>query len=165
MARNTDDEYSYLNRRQIAASIGTDPAAIAAFESLQTAAFENGPAASAEAQATADAAGQAASGAQQTADKGVSDAATAQGAADTAQDRADAAYDLADGKVAKNVGPAWVAPAAAPSRAAVPAYTGGNAAATYDAAEVTALKGQVAALTAALAALVIDGRANRSLTN
>jgi len=153
-----EDDYSYLNRRQIAASIGTDPAAIAAFESLQTAAFQNGPAASAEAQATADAAGQAASGAQETADKGVTDAATA-------QERADAAYDLADGKVAKNVGPVWVAPAAAPSRVAVPVYAGGNAAATYDPAEVTALRAQVAALTGLVAALVIDGRANRSLTS
>lgn len=173
MARVTDNEYTFLNDREIAASgIGSSPSAVQAYGDLQRAVYELAPAdvgaaqsAADGAQAAAEVADDKASGAQATAESADAKAEDARDRADAAQVRADDAYDLAGTKVSKNVGPAFSAPAASASRAALPAYTGGTAAAVYSAADMQAVMDQVTALTSRVAALIIDGRANQSLTN
>jgi trimeric autotransporter adhesin len=159
------NEYTYLNRRDIAGSgLGSDPKTIAAFESLQQAAYEDNPAATDAAQQSADQAQSAADGAQTSADAAQSSADAAQTSAATAQGRADDAYDLAQTKVTKNAGPVFTAPAGSVSRAALPAYTAPTASATYDPAQLQALMAQVEALTLRVSAVITDLRANGALT-
>ena len=159
MSRIEEQEYTVLSDREIAGTgLGTSPAAVAAFSDLQRAVYADQPADTAAIQASADAAASAAGSAQASADASAA-------AAGTAQTRADDAYVLAGTKVAKDVGPSWSVPTATPARTALPAYTDGTASVTYDATEIGALKTQVAALTAALAAVITDGRANHSLTS
>ncbi|WP_398457423.1 hypothetical protein [Sphingomonas albertensis] len=180
MARVTDNEYTFLNDREIAATgIGSSPSAVQAYGDLQRAVYELGPADTADAQnaadgaqASADVADEKAAGAQTAAEAADTKAADAQTAAedagtraDAAQTRADDAYDLAGEKVTKNVGPVFAASLASESRAALPAYVGGTAGAVYTIADMQAVMDQVAALTSRVAALIIDGRANQSLTN
>jgi hypothetical protein len=165
MARLDQNDYTYLTDREIASTgLGSTPAAVSFVADLQRAVYTDQPADTAVAQETAEqgvtvgtAAQVAADTAQTTADQSLTDAATA-------QVRADDAYDLAEGKVQKDAGPAFAAPLATTSRAALPAYAGGVAAVAYDAAEVGALKAQVAVLTAQLAAVVTDLRGNHALT-
>lgn len=165
-------DYTTLDRRSIASTgLGTSPQAVQFVEDLQAAAYTDGPADTAVAQqaaTTAQATGEAAQAtgevAQSTAEFAQGSANAAMARADDAYDRADDAYDLADTKVEKDAGPTFSAPLATPSRAPLPAYAGGTAAATYTQADVQALTDQVAALSKTVAALVIDGRANHSLT-
>ena len=163
-ARVETNEYTRLSEREVAGSgIGTSPSAIAGYMDLQRAVFEDQPNDTADVREAADQAQQSAAGAQDTADDALFDAATALAAADDAQERADDAYDLAATKVTKNLGPPWAAPTATPSRAAVTSYTG-TASATYTQVEVQALMDRVTLLTNLVAGLVVDGRANESLT-
>jgi hypothetical protein len=159
MARMQDEQFTYLSDREIAGTgLGTSPAAVAAYSDLQRAVFEASPADTQAAQDAAEAAGKAASGAQETAE-------LAQGSADAALMRADDAYDLAETKVTKEVGPVFAAPAAVPSRSALPAYSGDNAGAIYSQSDMQDLIDQVEALTSRVAALIVDLRANGSLTS
>lgn len=150
------EDYTFLNRSEIAATaIGTSPRGIQAYEDLQTAAFEAGPAASAAAQASANGAQAAADGAQQAATGAQSSADAAQASAngaqtsansagkraDTAQSRADEAYTLAQGKVAKTV----LSP---------PNPYSATAAATYDPVQIQALMDQLTSLTDSVRAIV-----------
>lgn len=159
MARMQDEQFTYLSDREIAGTgLGTSPAAVAAYSDLQRAVYEASPQDTQAAQDAAEAAQATSEMAQ-----GSADAALIR--ADDAYDRADEAYDLADGKVSKDVGPVFAAPLATPARAPLPAYAGGSAGATYTQADVQGLIDQVSALTACVAALIVDGRANGSLTD
>jgi hypothetical protein len=159
------NDYTQLDDRTIASTgIGTSPEAVALFSDLQQAAYADGPADTAAAQAVAEQGVAAAATAQGAADTANATASSAQAAADAAQLRADDAYELADGKVTKDAGPTFAAPTATPSRAALPTYAGGTAAATYTQADVQALIDQVAALTSRVAALITDLRGNHALT-
>jgi hypothetical protein len=166
------DRYTRLDDREIASSgLGTSPASVSAYSDLQQAVYQDQPAYTAAVNIVADQAVLDAAAAQETGEfaQGTADSAMMRAddafeAAGVAQARADDAYDLADGKVDKDAGPAFAAPTAAPTRTAVPAYAGGPAAVAYDAAEITALKAQVAALTGLLAGVVTDLRANHALT-
>jgi hypothetical protein len=174
-----DSEYVELTRRDIAGSgLGSDPKTIAAFESLQNAAFRNNPAAAEAAQETATDAAAAAAAADANAAAAAAaaaladaSAATAQGAADTAaataataQARADGAYALAETKVEMSAGPAWAAPSGTATRAAYAAYTAPVVSNPPTQAEMQALADAVQALSRAMVALVTDLRANEALT-
>lgn len=159
------NDYTQLDDRTIASTgIGTSPEAVALFSDLQQAAYADGPADTAAAQVIAEQGVSDAAGAQSSANDAQSTAEFAQGSADAAMERADDAYDLANGKVTKDAGPTFSAPTATPSRAALPAYVGGTAAATYTQADVQALTDQVAALTSRVAALITDLRGNHAIT-
>ncbi|WP_380778077.1 hypothetical protein [Sphingomonas sp. R86520] len=164
VSRVTDNEYTFLTDREIAASgIGSSPSAVQAYGDLQRAVYELAPADVGDAQAAAEAADGKATGAQEAAETADGKAEDAGTRADAAQGRADDAYDLADTKVSKNVGPVFSAPSGGASRSALPAYAGGTASAVYTPSDVQALMDQVAALTSRVAALIVDGRSNQSL--
>ncbi len=166
MGRITDQEYTYLSDREIAGtSIGTSPAGVAAFSDLQRAVYEDQPQDTKEALDTATQADGKAVAAQDTADSAQASADDAGARADAAQTSANDAYDLAGTKVTKDVGPTFAAPTASPSRVTLPAYAGGTAGATYTQADMQAAMDQIAALTSRVAALIVDLRANHSLTN
>lgn len=166
MARMQDTEYTFLNDREIAATgLGVSPSSVQAYADLQRAVYELSPADVGDAQAAADGAQVSADTADSKAESAGARADAAQADADTAQGRADDAYTLAGTKVAKNNGPVFTAPAATPSRAALPAYAGGTAAGVYTATDMQAVMDQVAALTSRVAALIVDLRANQALRN
>lgn len=151
------DDYTLLSEREIAGSgLGTSPSAVAGYLDLQRAVYEDQP------QDTA-AIEQAAQGAQDTADDALFDANSALALADDAYELAEDAYDLAGTKVSKDVGPVWGAPTATTSRSSFADYTA-TASATYTQAEVQTLMDRVSLLTKIVAALVVDGRANHTLT-
>jgi len=165
MARMREDLTFINDRDAVGSGLATSPVGVAWIRDIQQSVYVDAPADTAEAQAKADQADTRAGNAQDSADAAQTSANGAQAAAEAAQSRADDAYDLAGTKVTQNVGPSFAAPAAAASRIALPAYTGGTAAATYTQADMQALIDQVAALTSRVAALITDGRANKSLTN
>lgn len=153
-----DEEYTALTRREIAASgIGSDPKAIAAWESIQQAAFAANPQAAAQAAQQAAQANTAASGAQSTADDALFDA-------NAALALADDALEAVAGKVTKSAGPAWAAPTGPASRAALAGYAAPAISNPPTQAEVQSLADAVAALSAALVAAITDLRSNQALT-
>lgn len=157
MARLQQDDYTYLSEREIAGTgIGTSPAAVAFYQDIQRAIYQDQPADTAEAQAAAAAADTKAAGAQTAADAAQGAADSASSRADAAQDRADAAYGLADGKVSKNATPEWSAPTGQLARTSVAVYTAPTAASAYDPAQMQALMDSHQAWTRRMAALVTD---------
>lgn len=153
-----DSDYTFLTRREIAASgIGSDPKVVAAFEGLQNAAFSANPASAAAAQEAAESAAAAATGAQDAADTAAFDAAAALALADDA-------YDLAGTKVTKSLGPAWAAPSGIQARSTLAAYVAPTISGPPTQAEVQALADAVQAMSRALVAVIADLRANEALT-
>jgi len=158
------DDYTQLSDREIAGTgIGTSPAAVAAYNDLQRAVYDDQPQDTKEALETGKAADQKAQGAQASADQaqasaddagGRADA--AQGSADAAQASADDAYALADTKVSKDATPKWGVPSGTLSRDTFATYAAPTASATYDAAQVQALMATTQLLSRIVAALVTD---------
>ena len=173
MARLEDYEYTRVSDRAIVGTgLASSPEGVAAYSDLQRAVFDDQPLDTQEArdsaynaQQTANQANTKADSAQTSADSANTKAEAAQASANTAQNRADAAYDLADSAVQQDVGPSFAAPIAGPLRSALPAYIASDADAVYSEMQMQAVMDQVAALTARVAALIIDGRGNHSLTN
>lgn len=73
-------------------------------------------------------------------------------------------FELLEPFVRQDQGPAWTAPAATASRAALPAYSAAAISNPPTQAEVQAIATQLAAVTGAAAGVITDGQSNGSLT-
>ncbi len=164
MAAVDEQSFTFLNRREIAASgLGTDPKTIASYEALQEAALRLNPQAAAQAQESADNAAADAAAAEAAATAAQTAATDAGTAAATAQARADDAYDLALTKANKSTGASWAAPTGTVSRVTFATYTAPAISNPPTQAEVQALANHVQVLSQALAAVITDLRATEAL--